>query len=161
MRISVLFYFFLALVFFASCTKENTYNEAEGNTIEYQEVELDNPCVWESVTEDSVVLINTVEEMSLALSLCDIEISESLLENKTLVLFKGMAHSGTNIGEIVYEVERFDNTNYILKINVVGSIAQACESRSVYFAAVVDKVESIESFKFEYINWDCFEYYED
>ena len=147
------------------CEKNHNLNEEcecekKSDLIEYQEIEIGSQCVWDSIAEEEVHIFNSLEELTATFPNCSIEIDESIFETKTLLLFKGTATSGTMISEISYEIFSLDSSEFRLQIKIVGSIAQVCESETIYFSAIIDKIENVDTFVYEYKNIDCFEYYE-
>jgi hypothetical protein len=144
------------------CDRDNNTNletddEKCENMIEYQEIEIESQCVWDSLIEEDIYIINSLEELAETFTNCGYVLNDSILNSKTLILFKGTATSSTMISEVSFDIYSNDNSNFILQIDIVGSVAQTCDSRTVYFSVLIDKMENIETFVPEYKNIDCFE----
>lgn len=139
---------------FSGCEKSNNENTEIKNQ-KFEAIEIESQCFWNSIDEENIYIINSENELPSISDSCSFQFDDSLFETHTLIIFKGIATCPTMISEISYDIYSFDNSNFTLKIKVVGSAAQMVESRNVHFSALIDKIENLESFESEYINIDC------
>ena len=152
----ILFLSIFIFTVFSGCKKEDDEDITSENK-NFEVVSIDSSCFWNSFEEENVYIINNVNELNSFTDSCSYIFDNSLLESKTLIIFKGQALSATMISEIAYNIYFNENENYILQIKVIGSAAQMCDSRTVHLCALIEKTENINSFEAEYLNIDEFE----